>query len=69
MNFSLDTLIIAVDFDGTIVKDAYPKIGKPQIFAFETLKNDPSLSLAENIPVKSTYIQLTKYKNIWNYIS
>ncbi len=38
MNFSLDTLIIAVDFDGTIVKDAYPKIGKPQIFAFETLK-------------------------------
>ena len=38
-------------------------------YAFETLKNDPSLSLAENIPVKSTYIQLTKYKNIWNYIS
>jgi len=38
MVFSLDTLIIAVDFDGTIVEDAYPKIGKPQIFAFETLK-------------------------------
>ena len=38
-------------------------------YAFENLKNDPSLSLAENIPVKSTYIQLTKYKNIWNYIS
>lgn len=37
MNFS-DTLIIAVDFDGTIVEDAYPKIGKPKIFAFETLK-------------------------------
>lgn len=31
-------LILAVDFDGTIVKDAYPKIGKPQLFAFETLK-------------------------------
>ncbi|MCB4799631.1 hydrolase [Tamlana sp. 62-3] len=31
-------LIIAVDFDGTIVEDAYPKIGKPKIFAFETLK-------------------------------
>ncbi len=30
-------LIIAVDFDGTIVEDAYPKIGKPMIFAFETL--------------------------------
>lgn len=31
-------LIIAVDFDGTIVEDAYPRIGKPRIFAFETLK-------------------------------
>ena len=31
-------LIIAVDFDGTIVEDAYPQIGKPIIFAFETLK-------------------------------
>lgn len=30
--------IIAVDFDGTIVKDEYPKIGAPQLFAFETLK-------------------------------
>lgn len=37
INFS-DTLIIAVDFDGTIVEDAYPKIGKPMLFAFETLK-------------------------------
>jgi hydroxymethylpyrimidine pyrophosphatase-like HAD family hydrolase len=33
-----DKLIIAVDFDGTIVEDAYPSIGKPIIFAFETLK-------------------------------
>jgi hydroxymethylpyrimidine pyrophosphatase-like HAD family hydrolase len=30
--------IIAVDFDGTIVDDAYPNIGKPKLFAFETLK-------------------------------
>ncbi|PTT40521.1 hypothetical protein DBR28_05690, partial [Chryseobacterium sp. HMWF028] len=29
---------IAVDFDGTIVDDAYPAIGKPKTFAFETLK-------------------------------
>lgn len=29
---------IAVDFDGTVVDDAYPAIGKPKIFAFETLK-------------------------------
>ncbi len=31
-------LIIAVDFDGTIVEDAYPKIGEEIIFAFDTLK-------------------------------
>lgn len=35
MNF--DKYTIAVDFDGTIVDDAYPKIGKPKLFAFETL--------------------------------
>ena len=28
---------LAIDFDGTIVEDAYPSIGKPKIFAFETL--------------------------------
>ena len=33
-----ETLAIAVDFDGTIVEDAYPQIGKPQLFAFDTLK-------------------------------
>lgn len=37
MNFK-HALTIAVDFDGTIVEDAYPEIGKPQVFAFETLK-------------------------------
>jgi len=31
-------MIIAVDFDGTIVEHKYPKIGKTQLFAFETLK-------------------------------
>ena len=31
-------LTIAVDFDGTIVENAYPRIGKTRIFAFETLK-------------------------------
>ncbi len=29
---------IAVDFDGTIVKHAFPRIGRPLPFAFETLK-------------------------------
>jgi len=32
------SLTLAIDFDGTIVEDAYPKIGKPNAFAFETLK-------------------------------
>ncbi|PVW17029.1 BT0820 family HAD-type phosphatase [Marixanthomonas spongiae] len=32
------TLTIAVDFDGTIVEDHYPNIGKPKLFAFETLR-------------------------------
>ena len=33
-----NNLLIAVDFDGTIVEDAFPKIGKTQLFAFETLR-------------------------------
>ena len=32
-----NSLIIAVDFDGTIVEDQYPGIGPAKIFAFETL--------------------------------
>ncbi len=31
-------MIIAVDFDGTIVTHAYPAIGKPVPFAIQTLK-------------------------------
>ena len=34
----MQSLLIAIDFDGTIVNDAYPKVGKPQLFAIETLK-------------------------------
>ncbi|MAO10738.1 MAG: hydrolase [Flavobacteriaceae bacterium] len=33
-----ETLTIAVDFDGTIVEDQYPNIGKPKLFAFDTMK-------------------------------
>ena len=32
-------LTIAVDFDGTLVENQYPEIGKPILFAFETLKS------------------------------
>ncbi len=33
-----NSLIIAIDFDGTIVEDKYPNVGPARIFAFETLK-------------------------------
>lgn len=33
-----ESLSIAIDFDGTIVEDEYPRIGKPRVYAFETLK-------------------------------
>lgn len=32
------SLTLAIDFDGTLVENKYPKIGKPIIFAFETLR-------------------------------
>ena len=32
------SLLIAVDFDGTVVEDRYPTIGKPKPFAIKTLK-------------------------------
>ena len=31
-------LTIAIDFDGTLVENKYPEIGKPILFAFETLR-------------------------------
>ncbi len=34
----MNSKIIAVDFDGTIVEDKYPSIGKPMMYAFESLK-------------------------------
>lgn len=33
----LNPKTLAVDFDGTIVENRYPKIGKPVLFAIETL--------------------------------
>ncbi|HSP11318.1 MAG TPA: hypothetical protein VLO29_02235 [Salegentibacter sp.] len=32
------SLTIAVDFDGTIVENKFPEIGKPMLFAFESLQ-------------------------------
>lgn len=36
--FSTRNPKLAIDFDGTIVEGRYPEIGKPKLFAFETLK-------------------------------
>ncbi|MDP2688257.1 MAG: ATP-dependent DNA helicase RecG [Aequorivita sp.] len=38
-------------------------------YAMQTLKADPNLASEENLPIKNTYAQLVKYRNIWNYIS
>jgi hydroxymethylpyrimidine pyrophosphatase-like HAD family hydrolase len=35
---NVDSKVIAVDFDGTIVEHKYPAIGKEMLFAFATLK-------------------------------
>ena len=34
----INHLVVAIDFDGTIVEDSYPGIGKPMLFAFPTIK-------------------------------
>jgi len=48
--------------DGEILKIA-------RSYAFQTLKEDPAFLHPENAPIKHTYSQLAKYRNIWNYIS
>lgn len=40
-----------------------------RVWAKKILKEDPKLSLAKHQPINATYIQMGKYKNIWNYIS
>ncbi len=48
--------------DGEILKLA-------RSYAWQILKDDPGLDKPENISVKTTYAQMAKFKNIWNYIS
>lgn len=48
--------------DSTILQHA-------RYIAKELLKKDPTLKLEENQVILHTYQQLSKYKNIWNYIS
>jgi ATP-dependent DNA helicase RecG len=51
-----------------IIKDK-DILQQARYYAKETLKNDPSLSKPANKYILNTYKQLSKYKNIWNYIS
>jgi ATP-dependent DNA helicase RecG len=51
-----------------IVKDK-DILQQARFYAKRVLNNDPSLSNPENKAILNTYKQLSKYKNIWNYIS
>ncbi|XCF04848.1 ATP-dependent DNA helicase RecG [Tamlana crocina] len=51
-----------------IVKDKYI-LQAARHFAKKTLNEDPNLSKDENRVILHTYKQLSKFKNIWNYIS
>ncbi len=51
-----------------IVKDSeILKIARS--YAMQILKSDPRLTDPQNAPIKNTYAQLAKFRNIWNYIS
>lgn len=51
-----------------IIKDK-DILQQARYYAKEILKNDPSLTKPANKYILNTYKQLSKYKNIWNYIS
>lgn len=38
-------------------------------YASALLKDDPTLKKPSNLPIRRTYAEVIKYKNIWNYIS
>ena len=40
-----------------------------RFYALQVLREDPGLQLQKNIALRTTYEQLLKHKNIWNYIS
>ena len=51
-----------------IVKDK-DILQQARFYAKNILKVDPSLALPENKAILHTYRQMSKYRNIWNYIS
>ena len=51
-----------------IIKDK-DILSHARYYAKKLLTKDPNLSSEENIPILNTYRQMSKYRNIWNYIS
>jgi ATP-dependent DNA helicase RecG len=51
-----------------IVKDK-DILAEARYYAKSVLKLDPSLVLPEHKEILNTYRQMSKYRNIWNYIS
>ena len=51
-----------------IVKDK-DILQQARYYAKQVLKLDPSIALPENNAIRNTYRQMSKYRNIWNYIS
>ena len=51
-----------------IVKDK-DILHQARFYAKRVLGSDPTLMLPENKSILNNYKQLSKYKNIWNYIS
>jgi len=51
-----------------IIKDK-DILQQARYYAKRILNNDPTLSNIENKAILYTYKQLSKYKNVWNYIS
>ena len=51
-----------------IIKD-HDILQHARFYAKKILQNDPTLTKPEHKEFLDTYRQLSKYKNIWNYIS
>ncbi|WP_179018933.1 ATP-dependent DNA helicase RecG [Winogradskyella forsetii] len=51
-----------------IIKDK-DILQQARYYAKNILKLDPSLKLTEHKPILNTYREMSKYRNIWNYIS
>ncbi|NER11384.1 ATP-dependent DNA helicase RecG [Muriicola jejuensis] len=40
-----------------------------RFYALRILQEDPDLALEKNLPIRQTYAELLRHRNIWNYIS